>query len=390
MHIVIAFINIGPYHLARLKGAEIELTKENHKLSAIQLTDDSLEHPWGEINNYLNCKIHTLIPVLKGTDKNSKKNLPIVEQKKVNKLLERLSPDLIFIPGWAFDLSKKIKNWAKVNNIKLALMSESKENDKKRFIISELYKKYFVLPSYSAAIVGGEIHAKYLQQLGMLKNKIFFGYDIVDNEFFRLEANKSRSNRLSVLKGFKNLPDEPFFMSAFRLIKRKNAKNMLIAYKEYLNSIGNSSWNLVICGNGEQFNELNELCLELEIINKVKFLGFLDYYQLATLYGLASCFIHPAFSEQWGLVINEACASGIPILSSKTVAASSELVKDKYNGYLFDPYNIKSISNSMIKITNLTKAERECMGENSQILVSNFNYETFGKSILEIISLVNT
>ena len=72
-----------------------------------------------------------------------------------------------------------------------------------------------------------------------------------------------------------------------------------------MNLYSDDSWNLIICGSGDQILNLKNYAKDLGLDKEVIFLGFVNYQKIAELYGLASCFIHPALSEQWGLVINE-------------------------------------------------------------------------------------
>ena len=115
---------------------------------------------------------------------------------------------------------------------------------------------------------------------------------------------------------------------------------------------------------------------------------FINYKKIAELYGLASCFIHPALSEQWGLVINEAAAAGLPLILSKTVGATSELLKDNLNGFSIDPYIENEIFDAMKKIHQLTNREIIQMGKISRQIVGEFDSNKFGKAVSQIIDYV--
>ena len=85
--VVIAFINIGPYHFARLISASKFAKLKGFDLKILQVTNNKLEHPWGEIKNDLVSDIHTLAL----TNEKSEKNvLP-------NKSLKYLKNKLILI-----------------------------------------------------------------------------------------------------------------------------------------------------------------------------------------------------------------------------------------------------------------------------------------------------
>lgn len=386
--VVIAFINIGPYHFARLLSASKATFLKGFELKILQVTNNKLEHPWGEIKNDLVNDIHTLSLINENLEKsNDLKKIPQISQKQVDSYFNLIKPQIIFVPGWSFEISKKIIKWSKKNNVKLVLMSETKADDKKRNFLIEFIKSKFIIPKFSAAIVGGSLHAKYLIDLGMSKESIFYGYDVVDNKFFIEKSKSAKLKKNEILKSF-SIPDKPFFIVVCRLIRRKNIKRLINAYQSYFNFYSDDSWNLIICGSGDELIYLKNYVNDLGLEKKVKFLGFINYKKIAELYGLASCFIHPALSEQWGLVINEAAAAGLPLILSKTVGASSELLKDNVNGFSIDPHIENEIFDAMKKIHQLTNREIIQMGKISRQIVGEFDSEKFGKAVSQIIDYV--
>ena len=72
--------------------------------------------------------------------------------------------------------------------------------------------------------------------------------------------------------------------------------------------------------------------------------------------------MHPALEEPWGLVINEAMASGLPVLSSRNVGAAEELVVEGKTGYLFDPSSVEEMARALAKIVGMEPEERLAMG----------------------------
>ena len=386
--VVIAFINIGPYHFARLLSASKVASSKGFDLKILQVTNNKLEHPWGEIKNDLVNNIHTLSLINESSEKsNALKKIPQISQQQVDSYFNLIKPQIIFVPGWSFEISKKIINWSKKNNVRLVLMSETKADDKKRNFFIELFKSKFIIPKFSAAIVGGSIHTKYLINLGMTKESIFSGYDVVDNKFFIEKSKSAKLKKHEILKSF-SIPDKPFFIVVCRLIKRKNIKRLIRAYLSYVELYSDDSWNLIICGSGDELIYLKNYVNDLGLEKKVKFLGFINYKKIAELYGLASCFIHPALSEQWGLVINEAAAAGLPLILSKTVGASSELLKDNENGFSIDPHIENEIFDAMKKIHQLTNREIIQMGKISKQIVGEFDSNKFGKAVSQIIDYV--
>ena len=54
--------------------------------------------------------------------------------------------------------------------------------------------------------------------------------------------------------------------------------------------------------------------------------------ELCLYYGLASALVMPSDTETWGLVVNEAMASGLPVIVSKGCGCATSLVQDGKNG----------------------------------------------------------
>ncbi|OAD20374.1 glycosyl transferase group 1 protein, partial [Candidatus Thiomargarita nelsonii] len=170
--------------------------------------------------------------------------------------------------------------------------------------------------------------------MGFPEKKIFLGYDAVDNDYFHQGAVRQTQ-----------IPKKPYFIAVTRLIKRKNIERLVKAYAVYREKVGvDQAWELVICGSGVEAPAIKVLINEKNITNYVHLPGFISYKEIINWYGLANAFIHPALQEQWGLVVNEACAAGLPILGSRTVGACAELVRDGENGFLFEPTDLYDIS----------------------------------------------
>lgn len=64
------------------------------------------------------------------------------------------------------------------------------------------------------------------------------------------------------------------------------------------------------------------------------FAGFARQEELPALYGSARVFLFPTSWDPWGVVANEACAAGLPVLVTEAAGAAVELVRDGENGFI--------------------------------------------------------
>jgi glycosyltransferase involved in cell wall biosynthesis len=223
--------------------------------------------------------------------------------------------------------------------------------------------------------VAGASHRDYLVKLGFPSHRITTGFDVVDNNYFRSTALELRQNTRPCQR--------PFLLASNRFLPRKNLSTLLQAFAK-ARSCG-CSWDLCLLGDGPDRSllqrEADQLGLWLQenapwdsqrpspASPGVFLPGFRQINELPQFYARASAFIHPALSEPWGLVINEAMAAGLPILSSANVGAAEELVLDGRNGFRFDPLSAQAMAEAIVRLTALPAEQLAAMGEASAALI---------------------
>ncbi|MDJ0674832.1 MAG: glycosyltransferase family 4 protein [Calothrix sp. MO_167.B42] len=387
MHIVVIFYNIGGYHAARLRAAHTACQDKGWNLTAVQVTDKTNEHPWGDIEREVTFPLKTLVSVATTSASIDCSASSSVSASLLPGCLEVLQPDMIVIPGWGFPVSRTALSWCQRHKISAILMSESKWDDEKRQWWKEKLKSWLYVRKYDAALVGGKLHRDYLIKLGFPPERIFIGYDAVDNDYFIQQAEGARLDPVGTRQRQPKIPAKPYFIIVTRLIKRKNVFRFVEAFAIYRQIIGaETAWDLVICGSGKEELAIRNLILEKQLHDCVHLPGFIPYQDIGYWYGLANAFVHPALQEQWGLVVNEACAAGLPILCSRTVGARYELVQDGKNGMLFDPESTQDITNALLTIHQMDSNSRIEMGIFSQKIVDDYRPQKFADGLLKAIN----
>ncbi|GAB1542314.1 glycosyltransferase family 4 protein [Scytonema sp. NUACC21] len=382
MHIVVIFINIGSYHAARLRAAYDACQQKGWNLTAVQATDDTLEHPWGDLKREITFPLKTLVPRVTTpnyTEDDAARILP--------SFLDNLRPDVVVIPGWGFSISRAALAWCQSRSVSAILMSETKWDDEPRQWWKEQLKFWLYIRKYDAVLVGGELHRDYLIKLGFPGKRIFLGYDAVDNDYFAKQAQAARLHPAAARQRQPGIPTKPYFIVVTRLLQRKNVYRLVEAFAAYHQQIGSKqAWDLVICGSGEEEASIRHLLIEKNLEESIHLPGFIPYQAIGDWYGLANAFIHPALQEPWGLVVNEACAAGLPILCSRTVGAAYELVCDGQNGLLFDPYSLQDMTRALLAIHYLDLNSRFKMGQLSQKIVDKCSPQQFAWGLLKAIN----
>jgi glycosyltransferase involved in cell wall biosynthesis len=300
-----------------------------------------------------------------------------VLRKAITEYLETARPGVCCLNGWALPGTAVMLDWAVAHGVPCVVMSESNEPDRKRYWIAERMKAQFVRQC-SAALVGGAWSRNYLIELGMAPDAIFDGYDAVDNEHFRAGAEMARQNPQH-FRAQLDLPEEYFFACA-RFEPKKNFHRLIEAYALYACAAGEGAWKLVIAGDGPSRPELEAHARSLGVEEGIVFAGLMTYQDLPGVYGLAKAFVHASTTEQWGLVVNEAMAAGLPVLVSERCGCTAELVRGGENGYTFNPWDVKQIAEKMLAI-HKDAERRERMGQRSTEIIAAWGPERFARNL---------
>ncbi|MEQ9235246.1 glycosyltransferase family 4 protein [Coleofasciculus sp. E2-BRE-01] len=384
MHVVVIFYNIGGYHAARLNAAFVACEQKGWCLTAIQVTDNTQEHPWGNIEREIKFPLKTLLPIETTPSTIDRSPWSKVAASLIPSCLDSLKPDILAIPGWGFPVSQAALTWSNRHLVPAILMSESKWDDEKRQWWKEQIKSWLYVRNYTAALVGGQLHRDYLIKLGFPQERIFLGYNAVDNQHFNLGAEVARKSPLAARQRQPKIPTKPYFLLVTRLIKRKNVFHLLEAFLVYRQKLGdNQAWNIVVCGSGQEERTIRNFISEKKLNSCVHLPGFIHYQAISDWYGLAQAFVHPAIQEPWGLVVNEACAAGLPILCSHTVGACHELVRHGHNGLLFDPESRENMTDTLLAMHQQTSDARIKMGQFSQTIVANYSPQHFAEGLFK-------
>jgi 1,2-diacylglycerol 3-alpha-glucosyltransferase len=371
MRIAVIFDNFGPYHLARLTAAS-----HVAELLGVEISGRSSEYAWAPVAGVTEFQRTTLLP--QATSESAHPGLLAVRMYEV---LSAFRPEAVAIPGWSSRAALLALRWCVEKRVPAVLMSESQARDEPRSYFREWLKRR-VLRAFRAALVGGRPHQEYLMELGMEAGDSFVGYDAVDNEYFAQGAAAARSNACETRSKL-NLPKE-YFLAANRFVPKKNLPFLLRAYARYLAGCRSDPWKLVLLGDGPLRADVEALVEELGIADQVVLPGFRQYDELPVYYGLAGAFVHASTTEQWGLVVNEAMASGLPVLVSNRCGCAAELVRDGENGFQFDPLDEDALARHMAAIAG-SDERRRSMGRASLARIGEWGPNRFAAGLRQAV-----
>jgi len=376
--VAVVFHHIGPYHQARLNAAADKLS-----VTGIEWSAQGYD-AWGAAATPARYHKVSLFP--EATDHYPNKT---ELRRAFSSALEQTNPDAVAVNGWNNFGSLIAANCCVRRGIPMVIMSESSRQDEPRTWWKEAIKRR-IGDLYSAALVGGQRHVEYLVELGMPRDRIFTGYDVVDNDYFARRAAEIRNSHLrqgygghaaSETRKMYGLP-ENYFLASARFISKKNLPRLIRAYAGYRQQSrlgGNTPWDLVLLGDGPLRQTLNAQLSTLNLQAHVHLPGFKQYDELPVYYASANAFVHASTAEQWGLVVNEAIASGLPVIVSDRCGCAPELVHG--NGFTFDPTNEDELTARLLEMASLSDEERKHLGDSSCRIAAHFAPERFGQGL---------
>lgn len=367
------FCNYGPYHLARLEAFFKQCQIKGWEGFGIELAREEVEYPWrAEIENFP-CKIISVINDEKLENIKFGRLLP-----KLINILNQIRPDVLAISGYARPAMLAVLLWSLWHRKVAILFSETTEDDAPRSDWREILKSWLI-KRYQTALVGGQPHKRYLMKLGMPADAIFLGYDVVGNDVFHP----------SVIKSLPRPHQKPFFLAINRFVLKKNLAFVICAYAAYRQAVGANAWDFVLCGDGQLRSQLDKQIAELSLQDAIHFPGFLQQDELLPYFAHANCFIHASTQEQWGLVVNEAMAAGLPVLVSNRCGCFEDLVVEGVNGFGFDPENIERLTELMLKVSS-GEVDLQAIGQAALEHIQKFSPTYFASGLMQAIDFATT
>lgn len=146
----------------------------------------------------------------------------------------------------------------------------------------------------------------------------------------------------------------------------------------------NFKWTLDVYGSGPDESYLHQMAKDLHIENYINFNGWISNpwqnISEASVLALTSDF------EGFGMVVAEALARGIPVISTDC-AGPRDLIQDGYNGWLVPKGDIQAVANAFVRVNDLAKNELLRISESARSSVSNFTMEQVLKRIKDSLAL---
>lgn len=241
--------------------------------------------------------------------------------------------------------------------------------------IKEKIKKLFISGASGYFSTGRTCSEYYLRYGANLDKIIFYPFSsIKENDIIKRPTSFEVKQEIRSKLGIR---EEKVVLTVGQFIHRKGFDLLLEASKDITNDIG------IYFVGGVPTEEYIQMQEKYKLSN-VHFIGFKSKNELKEYYNAADVFVLPTREDIWGLVIEEAMACGLPVISTEKCAAALELVKNGENGYIIPVEDVNKLAKSILSIFN-SKEKIEEWGMNSINIVRSYTIEKMVEKHLAVL-----
>lgn len=292
---------------------------------------------------------------------------------EVLRFLKSEKYDIIVIGGYSTATAMLAIKYMRLNKIPFILNADGgiiKKDSRWRY----LFKRFFI-SSARAWLSSSDETSNYLEHYGASKNAIYkYPFTSIKDEDIvncPLSNNEKRKIRQQL-----NIKEDRVILAVGRFISIKGFDTLIKS-----TSLIDSSTGVYIIG-GQATEEYSDLRQSLNL-NNVHFIGFQAKEELSKFYKMSDLFVLPTRGDVWGLVINEAMAYGLPIITTDKCVAGLELIEDWENGFIVPVDDERTLAE---KISIALKDDKllEKMAINNLEKIKQYTIENMAKVHMDI------
>jgi glycosyltransferase involved in cell wall biosynthesis len=230
----------------------------------------------------------------------------------------------------------------------------------------------------------GQDGRAYARKYGAEDARIHYLPHVIDAWRFASEsaARERGLDRLRAELGLRGVT----FVYVGRLWSGKGVADLIAAFAIAQRS-SERELSLLLVGDGPDEAVLRSRCAA-DGLQGVVFAGFRQQDELAAFYAASDVFVFPTLGDPYGLVVDEAMACSLPVLSSTAAGEIGRRVTEGVTGYLFNPGDVTTLAEHMVHLAG-DRALRRAMGIGAAYRVSWQSPEAwaiqFERVVLEIV-----
>ena len=201
------------------------------------------------------------------------------------------------------------------------------------------------LSLYSGYLSVGRLSRAYLESHGVAPTRIYASPHAVDNDGFAASAEPylTGAGRAEARAACGGGPDDFVVLFAGKIEARKRPLDAVRAVA----SLGPNAV-LAVAGWGDLEDEMRAEAERLGV--RIAWLGFVNQSMMGRVYAGADCLVLPSELESWGLVVNEAMATGLPAVVADRVGCAPDLIVPGETGEVCRTGDVDDLSAALRRV----------------------------------------
>jgi glycosyltransferase involved in cell wall biosynthesis len=284
--------------------------------------------------------------------------------------LRESRPDVVVVSGWSTFAAQAAIAWCRRRGVPYLPLVESHDlgprKGWRRAVKGAVVPR--VLRRAAGALALGTASRDSLVERGATRERIHIFANTIDVPVWEERQSELAQRRPELRAELGAAADDVLLLSVARLGPEKGLDVLVRGVA----AAGDPRLLLVVAGEGPQRREIEALAQELGV--RLRLTGDLAAAKVAEAYAAADVFVLLSTRETWGVVVNEAAASGLPLVLSDRVGAAYDLLRDGENGFLVGAGDVDATGEAFKRLS-ADAGLRVRAGERSRELVRGWGYE---------------
>ena len=268
-------------------------------------------------------------------------------------VVDRFAPDVIIMWSWDGKGYRAVMKRWRGRALRVMFSSNFWHGSPKQYL-GLLAARWYVLPLFDCVWVPAERSELFARRIGFDGADVIRGANSADTALF----DRGRRDGAEVVGRRR-------FLFTGRLIWHKAPTMLARAYARYRQEV-DDPWDLEVVGGGP-------LAADLEGLEGVTVRGFAQPADLADLMQECSCLVLPSHIEWYGVVLHEAAAAGLPLISTNQVGAVPHLLQDGFNGWTIAAGDERGLVDAMTRMSAVPADRMQTMSDGSRALASRLS-----------------
>lgn len=248
----------------------------------------------------------------------------------ISRRLSALQPDAILLVSWKPAVGEPLA-WSRWSGTAAVMWAESTPFSGLLRGPASTYLRRTLTRAFDGFVANGSQATRYLEELGVARGRIV------------TSALPAAGSPPSTVRAKPSEGDRVGFLFVGRLIAQKRPLELIEAFAAVRRALPDAT--LTVVGGGELEAEVREAAAR---VPGVHYLGHVEGAELSAVYAGSDILVLPAVREVWGIVVNEALAHGLFVVTTDQVGSAYDLL-DRETGVVLPAEDFSTVAPALIE-----------------------------------------